>query len=302
MEFKKFAILITTKNRVEELSFTLSRIANLIDRNDVECIIVDDGSTDGTSEFILKNYPKIQLHRNEKSKGLMVNRNMMLNSCTAEFAISLDDDAHFLTKNPLELIEDYFDSKPKVAVLALRIFWGRAAPNHFTTAAFPMRVKSFVGCAHVWRTAHWNQIPDYPEWFEFHGEEDFASYQLFKKNLEVHYFPAVLTNHRVDLKARKKDGDYTLRLRRSLRSGWYLYKLFLPTDVVSRKLASSVKSQLIRKVFKGDFRAFKALMLAGNDLLKAKSNIRQNANRLTIEEYNDFQKLPPAQIYWNEEN
>ena len=41
----KFAILITTKNRLEDLIFTLDRINGLLLRHDLECIICDDGST-----------------------------------------------------------------------------------------------------------------------------------------------------------------------------------------------------------------------------------------------------------------
>jgi hypothetical protein len=67
-------------------------------------------------------------------------------------------------------------------------------------------MKSFAGGAHAWRMSAWRQIPDYPSWFIFHGEEDFAAYEMFKKRLEIHYLPSVLVHHRVDLKARKKTG------------------------------------------------------------------------------------------------
>jgi hypothetical protein len=36
-------------------------------------------------------------------------------------------------------------------------------------------VKSFVGCGHAWRMKAWHEIPNYPEWFEFYGEENYAS-------------------------------------------------------------------------------------------------------------------------------
>jgi hypothetical protein len=42
-------------------------------------------------------------------------------------------------------------------------------------------LQSFVGCGHVWRMDAWRTIENYPEWFYFYGEEDFASYLLFKK-------------------------------------------------------------------------------------------------------------------------
>jgi glycosyltransferase involved in cell wall biosynthesis len=58
----KFSILITTKNRLEDLKLTLQKISYLLLRNDVECIIYDDASTDNTSVFLKENYPTIQLY------------------------------------------------------------------------------------------------------------------------------------------------------------------------------------------------------------------------------------------------
>ena len=46
-----FSILITTKNRKSDLSFTLEKIKYLLEREDVDCIICDDGSSDGTAFF-----------------------------------------------------------------------------------------------------------------------------------------------------------------------------------------------------------------------------------------------------------
>jgi hypothetical protein len=104
-----------------------------------------------------------------------------LNLVATDYAISLDDDAHFITANALSVIADYFAVHPNCGVLALRIFWGLTAPHTVVTTETPTRVQGFVGCGHVWRMKAWRSIPDYPDWFVFYGEEDFASYQLLKK-------------------------------------------------------------------------------------------------------------------------
>ena len=66
-----FSILITTKNRKDDLAFTLSKIKYLLDRKDVVFIICDDGSNDGTSNFLKIAYPNIQLIKNSESKCLI---------------------------------------------------------------------------------------------------------------------------------------------------------------------------------------------------------------------------------------
>jgi glycosyltransferase involved in cell wall biosynthesis len=293
-----FSLLITTRNRIKDLAYTLEKSRYLLKDLDVKCIICDDGSTDGTSAFIQANYPEIELIQNKKSKGLIYSRNRLLGLVNTEFAISLDDDAHFITENALSVIADYFAAKPNCGVLALRIFWGLAAPHTVVTTETPYRVQGFVGCAHAWRMNAWRAIPSYPAWFVFYGEEDFASYQLLKNNIEIHYLPEVLVHHRVDVKARKKSSDYSQRLRLSLRSGWYLYFLFYPLRMIPRKMAYSIWMQLKLKVFKGDFKALYALIQALSDLIFAVPKIIKNTNRLTPEEYSIYQKLAPTQVYW----
>lgn len=299
----KFSILITTKNRKEALAFTLEKIKHLIDRKDVVCIICDDGSTDGTAIFLQTNYPDIQRIQNKKSQGLIYSRNRLMGMVTTEFAISLDDDAHFITQNPLESIAKHFNQNAACGLIALRIFWGLESPNDIVSNEEITRVKGFVGCAHVWRMKAWREIPNYPEWFVFYGEEDFAAYQLFKNNWEIHYLPEVLVNHRVDIKARKSDKDYRLRLRRSLRSGWYLYVMFYPWREIPRRFAYTLGMQIKKKVLKGDWRATLAIMQALGDLMINLPRLFKNSNRLSVKEFKEYNKLPDTKLYWTlEEN
>ncbi|MES2796058.1 MAG: glycosyltransferase [Bacteroidota bacterium] len=296
-----FSILITTKNRLTDLAFTLEKIKYLLKEDGVECVVFDDGSTDGTYEYVKENFPEVKLLSNPVSKGYIFCRNKMLNETKADYAISLDDDAHFVTENPLGFIHNHFEKNPNCGLLALRIFWGLQEPNSIVSGEEFQSVKGFVGCAHVWRMKAWRDIPHYPEWFVFYGEEDFASYQLFKKNWTVNYLPEVLVHHRVDVKSRKNNSDYGIRLRRSLRSGWYLYFLFYPIILIPKKMGYSIWIQLKLKVFKGDFIALKAILLAIFDLVLATPKIIRDSNRLSLQEYDAYHKIPNTKIYWQPE-
>lgn len=298
----RFSILITTKDRKDDLDLTLHKIQHLLNREDVACIICDDGSIDGTSQWVQEKHPEIQLIQNKKSKGLIYSRNRLMDLVTSEFAISIDDDLHFITKNPLEIIEKAFEENPKIALFSFRIFWDLEEPQTTYCNEVSHQMKSFAGGANVWRMQAWREIPDYPAWFVFYGEEDFASYQLFKKQWEIHYLPEILVNHRVNLKSRKKNADYSLRLQRSLRSGWYLYFLFYPLSVIPQKLGYSIMAQLKTKVFKGDLKALKAIFLALINLLFSTPKIIKNANRLSIQEYKKYQKLEDTKLYWKPED
>ena len=299
---KKISLLITTKNRIADLKVTLEKLSVLLSHGQLECMVYDDASTDGTFEFVKDNYPKIILFRNEKSLGLIHNRNVLLNHCSGDYAISLDDDAHFLSENVVENISDYFESNPQCGVIACRIFWGKTAPTSIFTKEIAQRVKGFVGCGHVWNLKAWRDIPHYPEWFVFYGEEEFASYQLFKKGWEVHYVPELVVQHRVEVKARKNENDYAQRQRRSFRSGWYLYLLFYPWTTIPKKMAYTLWIQIKTKVLNGDGRATKGLVLALFDVLTHMPRLLKESNRFTKEEFKKYSNLEPTKIYWQIEN
>lgn len=302
MNSPDFSILITTKNRLEDLKFTLQKINYLLVREDMECIICDDGSSDGTSSFIESNYRTIQVIKNPKSKGLIYSRNRLLNLTQAKYAITLDDDSHIVSKNPFEKIEQFFRSNPKCAVMAFRIFWGKVLPDNLSHSLVNMRVKGFVGCGHVWRMDAWRSIPNYPDWFVFYGEEDFAGFHLFKKGWEIHHIPEVLVHHRVNIKERKKNKDYHLRLRRSLRSGWYLYILFYPLKTIPKRFMYTLYIQLKSKVLKtGDIKAFFSILHAVLDLFINFPRLIKNSNRLTNKEFLIFNNLAEPMLYWTPE-
>ena len=294
----KFSILISTKNRLEDLQLTLQKISHLLKREDVECIIYDDASVDNTSEFIKENYPTLQLITNKNSLGYIYNRNYLLNTCKGKYAISLDDDACFLTENCLEIIENHFETNENCGVIACRIFWGKEEPVSFHSNEVVQRVKGFVGCGHIWNMKAWKSIPNYPEWFEFYGEEDFASLQLFKKKIEIHYVPQILVHHRVNMTDRKKGEDYQIRRRRSLRAGWYNYFIFYPNSVIPRKMLYTIWQQLKNHTFNGNMKATFAMFQAILDLFINSFNIYKTSNRFTFREYNEYCNLPNAKIYW----
>ena len=75
---EKIKILISTKNRKEDLIFTLNQIQNIINQENIECCVYDDGSTDGTYEAIQNRFANVVLEFNQQSKKLILNAVMKL--------------------------------------------------------------------------------------------------------------------------------------------------------------------------------------------------------------------------------
>jgi len=297
-----FSILITTYNRLNELKITLQSLEDFYIRNDIEFLICVDGSTDGTYVFLKENYPNITLINHTTPKGLIASRNELLSLTKAQYAISLDDDANFLSDNVLESIEKVFKKYPKCGLQAFSIYWDLEKPNNTLKHEELERVKGFVGCGHVWNMKAWKAIPNYPAWFVFYGEEDYAAFQLFKKDWHIYYNPEVLVHHHVNIKQRSTQKDYSTRLRRSLRSGWYLYFLFYPIKLIPRRFLYTLWIQLKTRVFKGNIKAILAIIKALFDVFFNTPKLIANRNRLSSKEFQEFSKLPSTKIYWKPNN
>ena len=77
-----FSLCITSFNRKDELSKTLSEMSSIGILSELDVLICDDGSKDGTYEFVQSNYPEIILFRHNSTKGLISSRNELLDKVT----------------------------------------------------------------------------------------------------------------------------------------------------------------------------------------------------------------------------
>ena len=97
----KVSIYIPTKNRVKLLQRALSSVLCQNYYN-IEILIVDDGSTDGTREYLydLQNkYSCVKVFFNELSSGACYSRNLAIKLSTGDFVTGLDDVDFYLNKN-----------------------------------------------------------------------------------------------------------------------------------------------------------------------------------------------------------
>lgn len=94
-DYPKVSIIIPLYNRVDLVGQTLDSVINQTYKN-WEAVIVDDGSTDGSFEYIqglANNEPRIKsLQRNRKPKGASTCRNIGIEHAQGDYIIFLDSD------------------------------------------------------------------------------------------------------------------------------------------------------------------------------------------------------------------
>lgn len=97
-ENDKVSIYISTYNRVNKLKRAIFSVLNQ-DYTNIEIIVCDDASNDGTEEFmndLVKFDNRVLYIRNTSNLGACATRNNAINVATGKFITGLDDDDEFM--------------------------------------------------------------------------------------------------------------------------------------------------------------------------------------------------------------
>jgi glycosyltransferase involved in cell wall biosynthesis len=217
------SVVITTKNRREELENAVaSALAQQVE-GVVEVIVVDDGSTDGTSEMIEAKFPTVQLHRFEQSRGLIVQRNFGARAATAPIVFSIDDDAIFTAPTVVADVLRHFD-QPRIGAVAIPFINVRQDAN-LTMQQAPdgdgvYVCPSYIGTAHALRRELFLALGGYREHLFHQGEEsDYCLRMLgagylvrLARSAPIHHFESPRRDfRRIDIYGR----------RNNVLFGWY---------------------------------------------------------------------------------
>lgn len=214
------SIVITTRNRRDELEKAVaSALAQKIEGG-VEVIVIDDGSTDGTSGMIAEKFPQVKLHRFEQSRGLIVQRNHGARLASAPIIFSIDDDACFTTENIVADIVRQFDL-PAVGAVAIPFINVCQDADVILQKAPAVEgvfvCPSYIGTAHALRRDLFLKLGGYREVLFHQGEEgDYCVRMLdaghvvrLGRSDPIHHFESPRRDfRRVDLYGRRNNVLY----------------------------------------------------------------------------------------------
>ncbi len=188
-------IAITTRNRPDDLAFTLEKLISL-ELAYLPLMIVDDASdTSIISDEQVKKFPRIKIVRNTVQRGLISNRNDMARLAQTPYVLSLDDDSCFRDAPDLAGALDYVAQQPRVVGLQFNnvdINFGEIA----VTGTEPYRVQTYTGCGHLLKREMFLRIGGYRNDFVHMAEEVDFCRRAWKAGFEVHMYPKIIVDHR----------------------------------------------------------------------------------------------------------
>jgi glycosyltransferase involved in cell wall biosynthesis len=167
----KTSVIIATKDRKDDLRRAI--VSALGQSVPTEIVVLDDGSTDGTSSMVCLEFPQVRLDRTGQSLGYIVQRNRGAAICSGDIIFSIDDDAEFSTPYVIEQTLLGF-SDPRVAAIAIPYVEPHKSRQQFQRAPDTQAVwltDAFRGTAYALKRQVFLDLGGYRTEFVHQGEE-----------------------------------------------------------------------------------------------------------------------------------
>lgn len=211
------AIVITTKNRKDDLRQAIN--SALTQTVPVEIIVMDDASTDGTSEMIWSEFPAVRLERSDVSRGYICQRNRAASLARGEVIFSIDDDAEFSSPKVIErTLQDFSDRRiGAVAIPYLEPFRDNQIRQAAHDAEEIWVTDRFVGTAHALLRDLFLKLGGYREHLLHQGEERDYCLRMLEAGYVTrlgcadpiyHYESSMRSSERMDFYGRRNDIIY----------------------------------------------------------------------------------------------
>jgi len=213
---KGFSVIIVTWNGLHHLKTFLPSVVNT-DYPDFEIIIAENNSTDGTREWIAKEYPHIKIAAFDDNYGYTGGNNRAVPFAEKEILLFLNNDVK-VAPDWLDGISTCFEENEETAIVQPKLLsykdpeyfeYAGAAGGFLDRLGYPFcqgrilesvekdtgqydSVKEITwasGAAFAIRKEIFEEIGGFDEDFEFHMEEIDVCWRVRNKGLQVIYTP-----------------------------------------------------------------------------------------------------------------
>ena len=182
---------ILSFNRKDELRTTLTKVFKQNYKN-IEVIVVDNASTDGTVEMIEKDFPQVHFIRLEKNLGI-AGWNRGFEVAKGDYVLVLDDDS-YPVENAIQKAIECMNTDNKIGVVCLKIYNGtekRFETDHIDK----IKPNTFIGCGALIRTSIFKDTGYFSELFFLYEHETEFSMRVYNSGFIIKYCDVALVIH-----------------------------------------------------------------------------------------------------------
>jgi GT2 family glycosyltransferase len=228
-------IMIATRNRIAELEKTL---ATCLDQDwpELEILVVDDASSDGTFERVRTCFPHVNIVRRERNRGSISARNDILRRARGKYIIGLDDDSRFIETGACRRVVTRMEAEPDLGIVSFQPI-GPEHPERMTEEG-RMRgewhCSSFAACGAAIRRSVLEKTGLFPEFFFHAYEEPDLCVRFWNAGFRVLQWNEVVVYHEYSGVNRNEGRVHRFHARNEACSTWmrYPWHLVMPMTIV----------------------------------------------------------------------
>jgi GT2 family glycosyltransferase len=161
----KLSIIILCWNDLKVIGDCLRSIYATTHSIEFEVIVPDNGSTDGSIEFIRKNYPQVRMIENGKNLRFAKANNVGIRASQGEYVLILNPDT-IIHEGTLDKIVPFADQHPEAGAFGCRVLYADGSYQD-CIRPFPSIRSEWIAALHLGALAHlsdWFQPGEYVDW------------------------------------------------------------------------------------------------------------------------------------------
>jgi GT2 family glycosyltransferase len=172
-----------------------------------EVFVVDNASTDGSSDFIKDNFPSVHLVANIENVGFAAANNQVVPRCKGKYIFSLNPDTEVVSDAFSEAIS-FMDANPRIGLAGTKIInpdgtlqWSvsyKYPGQKYTTnelSDLPGKIACVLGASMIARSELVKKIGGFDEDFFLYGEDQDLCLKIRKLGYEIGYVDSATIVH-----------------------------------------------------------------------------------------------------------
>lgn len=267
----RISVIVPTFNRREDTSACVRSLCDQV-YDDLEIIVVDDCSSDGTAEYLQGSYPAITVLRNEVNMGPSVARDRGARAATGELLVFIDADAEFHDIHAISAVRALCSRNSAYSCFAFRIlmsdgsddtgrWWHRPAVAAWSSRQFETGYVS--GTCFAVRSADYEIAGGFPHHLFMFNEEVELCIRMVREGMRILYSPVPAVVHKVSSVSRNTRINFELKRRNQILMVYAYYPyltgvLFLLPRLLST-LLEAIREGEVKRYIASIFDAFRVI-------------------------------------------